>query len=214
MTKQKRWHWQCDGEMSPHGQHQHQHHWWPACHDGSFSLVTRTLETLLQLHWGGVITASTAFHFHSVTQPGEDLGIKSQASLHGDRNVVTEQIYLHGSALWLVRGAQVVPRTGSYWLGGSRDWTSGGAGLGFPLKSMKVRQQRWAELEPPLAPWPGPGPLRASPPMWSHYWNTIPSTMQTGLKCNKYTLYRRHDFSSGLFMSKQIRFTCVHKFTF
>ena len=85
--------------------------------------------------------------------------------------------------------------------------TSGGAGLGFPLKSMKVRQQRWAELEPPLAPWPGPGPLRASPPMWSHYWNTIPSTMQTGLKCNKYTLYRRHDFSSGLFMSIQIRFT-------
>ena len=50
MTKQKRWHWQCDGEMSPHGHRQH--HWWPACHDGSFSLVTRRLETLLQLHWG------------------------------------------------------------------------------------------------------------------------------------------------------------------
>ena len=51
MTKQKRWHWQCDGEMSPHGQHQHQHHWWPACHDGSFSLVTWRPETLLQSHW-------------------------------------------------------------------------------------------------------------------------------------------------------------------
>ena len=50
MTKQKRWHWQCDGEMSPHCQHQH--HWWPGCHDGSFSLVTQRSETLLQLHGG------------------------------------------------------------------------------------------------------------------------------------------------------------------
>ena len=163
----------------------------------------------------GVITASTAFHFHSVTQPGEDLGIKSQASLHGDRNVVTEQIYLHGSALWLVRGAQVVPSTGSHWLGGSRDWDQWRcwAGISSEKYESQAAAPSWAGAAPG-AEWPGPGPLRASPPMWSHYWNTIPSTMQTGLKCNKYTLYRRHDFSSGLFMSKQIRFTCVHKFTF
>ena len=175
MTKQKRWHWQCDGEMSPHGQHQHQHHWWPACHDGSFSLVTRRPETLLQSHWGWChySQAMKAFHFHSVTQPGEDLGIKSQASLHGDRNVVTEQIYLHGSALWLVRGAQVVPRTGSHWLGGSRDWDQWRcwAGISSEKYESQAAALSWAGAAPGAVARPGPTARQSTyvVPLLEHY---------------------------------------------
>ena len=173
MTKQKRWHWQCDGEMSPHCLHQH--HWWPAgCHDGSFSLVThRDQRHCCSYTGGGVITASSAFHFHSVTQPGEDPGIKSQASLHGDRNVVTEQIYLHGSALWLVRGAQVVPRTGSHWLGGSRDWDQWRcwAGISSEKYESQAAALSWAGAAPGAVARPGPTARQSTyvVPLLEHY---------------------------------------------